>query len=58
MLYRIYPNVSYYCNVTNKNVHFTLHYNIVDISILTPKFKSNFKHEKLLDNKNEYIDDI
>ena len=58
MLYRIYPNVLYYFNVTNKNIHFTLRYNIVDITILTPKFKSNFKHEKLLDNINEYIDDI
>ena len=31
-LHRIYPNVSYYCNVTYKNLHFTLRYTIVDIS--------------------------
>ena len=32
MVYRIYLNVSYYCNVTYKNVYFTLRYIIVDIS--------------------------
>ena len=32
MLYIIYPNVTNYCNVTYKNVHFTLRYTIVDIS--------------------------
>ena len=28
----MYPNVTHYCNVTYKNVHFTLRYTIVDIS--------------------------
>ena len=30
----MYPNVTHYCNVTYKNVHFTLRYTIVDISTM------------------------